>query len=161
MKTFFIGDTHFGGFPNGLNTDNRPDIATMVKLWNSIVSEDDIVYHLGDVINSNYNLIDTRYIIEKLNGNKYLIMGNHDRHFTIDQWHAVGFSKVYDHPIIVKGFVILCHEPLFITSKMPYLMAFAHVHDNPIYKTECDQARCFSADRTEWMPACWDKYDVL
>ena len=62
MKTFFIGDTHFGGFPNGLNTDNRPDIATMVKLWNSIVSEDDIVYHLGDVINSNYNLIDTKFV---------------------------------------------------------------------------------------------------
>jgi calcineurin-like phosphoesterase family protein len=46
----------------------------MVKNWNSVVGVKDKVYHLGDVfINRS-----ARHILDRLNGTKVLIKGNHD-----------------------------------------------------------------------------------
>ena len=51
--TFFTSDTHFG-HANIINLCNRPfkDVNHMndmlVENWNSVVSDDDTVFHLGD-----------------------------------------------------------------------------------------------------------------
>ena len=47
----------------------------MIKRWNSVVSETDRVYHLGDVALSKNGL----KLMDRLNGSKILIRGNHDR----------------------------------------------------------------------------------
>lgn len=160
-KTFFIGDTHFGGFP-GLNIeDGRPKIMTAIKMWNDVVGKNDIVFHLGDVANPEMPSNVLMKTIASLNGIKYLIMGNHDRDRSTHFWRAMGFEQAYDHPIILKNFVIVCHEPLFITPNMPYLMAFAHVHDNPAYVRENNQVKNFSANVIGWKPAEWDLYNKL
>lgn len=44
----------------------------MITLWNSVVHEDDVVFHLGDV--GSYSLLKMQDIIKKLNGKKILIM---------------------------------------------------------------------------------------
>lgn len=82
---FFISDTHFGHSNICKFTDNkgkkvRPfDNACemdeqIIKNWNSVVAEHDKVYHLGDVAIPRKGLD----ILERLNGNKVLIKGNHD-----------------------------------------------------------------------------------
>ena len=48
----------------------------IIKRWNSVVSKNDIVYHLGDFAFGNKNFIES--IVNQLNGKIYLILGNHD-----------------------------------------------------------------------------------
>ena len=83
--SFFVSDTHFG-HANILTFENngvkeRPGFScveemdeTMVDNWNRVVREHDRVYHLGDVVMNRRCLS----IMDRLNGKKVLIKGNHD-----------------------------------------------------------------------------------
>lgn len=76
---YFIADTHFN-HKNIIKYDDRPFSSveemneTMIQLWNSRVTQNDNVYILGDV---GFGNVDN--ILRRLNGNKYLIRGNHDK----------------------------------------------------------------------------------
>lgn len=87
-KVFVTSDTHFGhrmvskvyrGFDN---TDEHD--AALVKAWNELVPEDGIVINFGDV--SFTNKEKTKWIIDSLNGTKYVIPGNHDNSKNLDFW---------------------------------------------------------------------------
>ena len=75
-KIWFTGDTHFSS-ERTLELSKRPfrSVEEMDKIlienWNSVVGENDTVYHLGDF--GNYE------IIKQLNGSINLIKGNYDR----------------------------------------------------------------------------------
>lgn len=84
---YFIADTHFN-HANCIDFDGRPfsDLQDMtdkmIANWNSVVDPGDEVYHLGDFAlswgrRSSGPLIDD--ILSELNGNKFLVKGNHDR----------------------------------------------------------------------------------
>ena len=86
MANFYIADLHLNHTnvtQAGKNFDNRPfkDVHEMNKVlcenWNNAVSKSDVVYILGDCIWSPDNNIYEEF--NKLNGNKILIKGNHDR----------------------------------------------------------------------------------
>lgn len=85
MTIFLIGDTHFGHKniltftrEDGSPLRNFSSIEEMdeylVEKWNSVVKDDDTVYHLGDVVMNRKNL----HIVHRLKGKKILIRGNHD-----------------------------------------------------------------------------------
>lgn len=83
MNTFFTSDLHFG-HRNSIPYCNRPfeDVDKMneglVAQWNSQVTVEDTVYVLGDFsLNANA----ARAFVPRLNGNKILILGNHDAPF--------------------------------------------------------------------------------
>lgn len=82
---FLISDTHFGhkniclfNAPDGgpLRPWNEPDEMdeAMIERWNKVVRPKDVVYHLGDVV-INRRCLST---VSKLNGDKRLVLGNHD-----------------------------------------------------------------------------------
>jgi calcineurin-like phosphoesterase family protein len=48
----------------------------LIDLWNSQVSKKDVVYILGDF--SFHNAEENKRLLSKLNGKKFLILGNHD-----------------------------------------------------------------------------------
>ena len=81
-RIFVIGDTHFGhtniltfeAAARPFPTIQEHDEA-LVDRWNSVVSPQDTVWHLGDVAFGMQNL----WRVGKLLGHKKLIMGNHDR----------------------------------------------------------------------------------
>lgn len=87
-NTFLISDSHFGHgstfekFKNDDGSPLRPFTSieemneTMVERWNAVVSPSDRVIHGGDVV------INKKYIalMERLNGIKTLVLGNHDIH---------------------------------------------------------------------------------
>ena len=130
MKLFLISDTHFfhkniikycdRGF-SSVEEMNK----VMINRWNSKVSKDDIVIHLGD-----FALTDEKRIIElrnKLNGNIILIEGNHDWRIK----ESYGF-------IIIKGNmqvgnVILSHRPLPL-EELPkgFINIFGHIHQRDV-----------------------------
>lgn len=85
-NVWIVSDTHFGHegvcrftHSDGITPlrpwDNAEDMdEAMVKLWNDRVSPKDKVYHLGDVVINRKALP----LLNRLNGDKVLIRGNHD-----------------------------------------------------------------------------------
>jgi calcineurin-like phosphoesterase family protein len=84
VQKFYVSDTHLG-HERLLGMQPR-DFATIddhdehiVKCWNAVVKEGDIVYHLGDFAFSlSRNADRVRGIFERLKGRKILVIGNHD-----------------------------------------------------------------------------------
>lgn len=153
-KIYFIADTHFG-HRNIINYENRPfkDINEMekelIKKWNNIVRAKDKVFVLGDFSLSNKEK--TTEVCNKLNGRKTLIMGNHDEHSTT-YYRECGFENVSEYPIIIDGFWILSHEPMYINDNMPYANIFGHVHSNKIYADFTSQSFCACVERCDYQP---------
>ena len=151
-KIFFIGDTHFHD-ANILKYENRPFKSvedmnkTLINNWNSVVNKSDAVYVVGDFGAEMREL----EILDKLNGTKYLIVGNHDTNSNEYYRHA-GFTEVYDKPIILEGFWIISHEPLYMNNNMPYANIFAHVHGSPLIKDYSPHHFCVSAERIQFTP---------
>lgn len=135
---FFTADSHFGD--SGLiKLDNRPFSSaeemdeTMIRNWNSVVTNADHVYHLGDFGRasdaSQGNLL---AVIKRLNGNIHLIAGNHDSN---NVWkHRKQFASWQDYKEInVEGqWIVLCHYPMRSWRHLHKggWHLFGHVHGN-------------------------------
>ena len=129
-KIYLIGDPHFWHRAI-IRYCNRPFMTveemneTLIKNWNSVVGNNDIVYILGD-----FALCGKDRIIEitqKLNGRKRLILGNHDG-ASLETYRNAGFEYVYNHPIILEEFYILSHYPQTYIQ-IPFLNIHAHTHE--------------------------------
>ena len=150
---YVIADMHFN-HNNIIKYCNRPfeNVQEMneyiISKWNEDVSKNDIIYVLGDVgFGSTENLGN---IINRLNGNKILILGNHDRKRSINSWRNLGFQEVHKKPITV-GNAIFSHEPIKVDENT--LNIFGHIHNKP-YPEEFndDNHICVSLERTEYKP---------
>lgn len=87
MSNIFVtADTHFGHKkslefirPDGESLRPFSSVEemdeTMVENWNRVVTRYDTIYHLGDVVIPRPSL----KILDRLNGRKILIRGNHDQ----------------------------------------------------------------------------------
>lgn len=116
-KIWFTADTHFNQ-ERTLELSKRPFDSvqsmtdTIVDRWNSVVNEDDIVYHVGDF--GDYD------VIERLNGKVNLICGNYELDdfeegkITKTELIEKGFSSVQDCAVLDIediGKVYLTHKP--------------------------------------------------
>ena len=152
MSIFFIADTHFSE-ENIMRYENRPftNVENMneelISSWNKLVGKEDEIYVLGDFGASGKE----KEILNRLNGIKYLVKGNHDTQSN-EYYRQAGFKEVYDCPIIVEGFWILSHEPLYINENMPYANLFGHVHNSPLFKDYSKQHVCVSVERLNYSP---------
>lgn len=155
-REFVIGDPHFYD-PNIIHFcdrdfDNVKEMNEfMIDCWNSVVKRDDTVFVLGDFFDmSNCDQVEVEEIVNRLNGNIILIVGNHDTHLERFANTQVAIIK---YPIVKDGFWIMSHEPMFVTTSAPYANIFAHVHTNPMYKTVSNRSYCVSAERLNYIPA--------
>jgi calcineurin-like phosphoesterase family protein len=82
VARFFTADTHFG-HASIMKYDNRPVSTSeemdelLINNWNAVVTKADIIYHCGDLCWRSPNF--TKPIIQQLNGEIHLIIGNHDK----------------------------------------------------------------------------------
>lgn len=113
---YFISDLHFS-HQNIIKYCGRPwdnykgMNAALISKWNSVVTETDEVYVLGDVfLGSHHN--ELHGIMNRLNGTKFLILGNHDL-LTPWQYIECGFRSVHTHlEVEIKDMKInLIHDP--------------------------------------------------
>ena len=160
-KTFFIADTHFN-HERIISICKRPfsDVEEMnkklIENWNGVVSDDDIVWVLGDYfyfpnpIKSYTPIAIFRDITNKLNGIKNLIIGNHDTQDT-EFYKSCGFNFVSPYPIILNNFYILSHEPLQLTETTPYFNVYGHVHNDEKYKDN-ETSKCVSVEKIHYKP---------
>lgn len=110
----------------------------IIEQWNNRIDKKDRVYILGDL--SFYNREGTRRILEKLNGEKHLIIGNHDKsckglenYFeSVSQIKTVTFSK-HEYDFLNENFIInMCHFPIFSWDRRQHgtVMVHGHTHGN-------------------------------
>lgn len=153
MKYFMISDTHFG-HKNIIKYCNRPFETveemdkTMIKNWNSVVTNKDTVIHLGDVALCGKERF--KQIISQLNGNKILIKGNHDQ-WTDEFYRESGFQYVSRFPIVWNDFFLLSHAPLQLSETTPYFNCYGHVHNDEKF-IDTATSRCFSVERINYTP---------
>lgn len=82
-NVFFTADTHFNHakccdlFRKGRFSSLEEMNESIIERWNSRVTKGDRVYHLGDVALGGAS--EARKILDRLNGQIFLIRGNHER----------------------------------------------------------------------------------
>jgi len=134
---FFTSDTHFSderiirlcGRP--FSSASEMDSA-LVGLWNGIVPENGIVFHLGDFCSKEPSR--WKELAGSLNGSIHLIMGNHDLRKMTPELESI-FASVSDQRqiIIGKQRIYLNHYP-FLCYGGAYRdiwQLFGHVHTGP------------------------------
>lgn len=155
QNIFFTSDTHFG-HKNIIKYCNRPFNSveemdnTIINNWNSVVKENDIVFHLGDFGFIGIN--ELKKIRSQLNGKIYLITGNHDRKMLYGD--AVKFLGFFDY-IGPELYINIDGQKIYLNHK-PYLcfdgsygrtdktwtwQLFGHVHSGPNTMTGLDCQR--------------------
>ena len=102
----------------------------MIANWNSVISKDDTVFHLGDFCLG--SAAEWTKILDRLNGKIYLIMGNHDlkniRQGFISRFEHVAMQMRIE---IGKKRIYLCHYPFLCFEggyKDDVWQLFGHVH---------------------------------
>lgn len=114
-KLFFTADFHVG-HENCLKFDNRPFSSldemheALIKNFNYYVPKNGVTYFLGDMGLCSNGLL--KSVIDRLNGTKVLIRGNHDG--KQDSMYNAGFDVVIDKAQITigKDIITMSHCPL-------------------------------------------------
>lgn len=149
-KIFFTSDLHFE-HRNILNFCHRPydNIKQMnkelIKNWNNTVSDNDIVFILGDIYWFE-GRHECKKLLEQLNGKTiYIVPGNHDKIKT--------FELLSERFIILDSCVtlwvtinnkikelFLCHFPLATWPHVENgaIHLFGHIHSGPLCENRID-----------------------
>lgn len=126
----FIGCLHFGhkwmakhrGFQDEFYHDEK-----IVESWNEIVHKKDLTYILGDVTMENS---DYYYQLDRLNGRKIVVLGNHDLHKDVKE--LLKYVDSVAGMIDYKGFC-LTHCPIHPAEISFYRgNIHAHIHENKL-----------------------------
>lgn len=150
---YFIEDTHFN-HENIIKYCNRPFENSnemneyIINKWNSVVTKNDVVYHLGDVgFGSTEEL---QQLVGRLNSTKILIRGNHDYKRGLNSRKEVGFSEVYKKRLVLSN-LILKHEPIEVEEN--YINVFGHIHNKPLdERFNKSNHICVSCDVIDYIP---------
>lgn len=137
---YFTADTHFY-HGNVLQYEHRPFQTveemdeSLIQNWNAKVSPDDDIYILGDFTLKGPTLANS--LLERLQGRKYLIRGNHDGFADRESFRRDAFVWVRDYfELSWQGrCFVLCHYPLLSWNGM-HRGAFhlhGHQHNKPQY----------------------------
>ena len=112
-KIYLISDHHF--YHQNILKHVRTEFKDINEIndyiidkHNSVVTNNDIVIFLGDFSFKNNEIANLN---SKLNGIKFLLLGNHDQENIIKNYQELGFEKVFMFPVKLKDFY-LSHEPI-------------------------------------------------
>lgn len=160
-NTFFTSDLHFD-HANIIKYCNRPFSSinhmntVLVNEWNRVVKEGDNVFICGDFCFGSKQR--WRDLLNMLNGNKYLIIGNHDKEIPANTFAGVKDRmniKVYDSEIDDIQEIILDHYPMLTwkNSHRGSWNLFGHVHSiNNSFLTPSNNQYDVGVDNNNFAP---------
>ena len=161
----FIADLHLShtsmATRRGFSTVEEHDEHIIAK-WNSVVNKRDITYILGDITMEKSS---PYYLLDRLNGLKHVVMGNHDRRQDV--------KKLLEHVESVAGMVsykgvILTHCPIH-PMELDYRYSkniHGHIHDKQVMKMldgweEIDERYfCVSCERVDYTPKSLEELNI-
>jgi len=164
MRIWIISDTHFNHSKICEYEDRPTDFKKkVIKNCNYLLSPEDILIHLGDVIFKQSSELTT--ILSGIPAKrKYLVRGNHDR--GSDAWYLNhGFDCVFNYFVINN--IIFSHRPIDFSS-LPMIEYNIHGHfhrrdrsdknrkkdDYPFYT---DKHILFSLEEEDYKPVLLDE----
>jgi calcineurin-like phosphoesterase family protein len=104
----------------------------LIERWNSVVKPNDIIYHLGDL--TWYKRDKILEILKRLNGRKFMVLGNHDQIVKNNRSVADEFEWVGDYKEIrVDNIsIVMSHYPFLHWNHQHHsgLMLHGHLHSN-------------------------------
>lgn len=132
----------------------------LVENWNKVVGRKDKVYHLGDVAINRKGL----QVLERLNGNKVLIKGNHDIFKVQDYLKYFKDIRACDK----KDDYILSHIPVHPDTFNHRFKGNIHGHLHKYNVTnsmlDCHDMNivdpryvCVSVEQTNFTPISWEE----
>lgn len=134
-RIFFISDPHFhhANMVEGGKITLRSQFATVEAMnaaivtgINSVVTDHDKLYVLGDITLQRGGNVHALDIVRELKGQKRLILGNHD-HFPVPLYLAAGFEKVLGYRELAG--IIFSHVPVHPSQFYRYRgNVHGHVH---------------------------------
>lgn len=144
QKVYFTSDLHFQHnnvirFCKRPFTDSKDMEIKLIDNWNSIVSSEDIVFDLGDVVWFD-GRHDCKKILDQLNGTHYIILGNHDK---IKRFELCAPNKAIICETCTQVFIhdvnnhcqelMLSHFPLLTWPHIDngVINLFGHIHSGP------------------------------
>lgn len=130
---YLTSDTHFN-HANIIKYCNRPfvDVGAMnrelVARWNAVVTSTDTVFHLGDFALGKAG--EAQQFFDALNGEKHLVIGNHDGKTTKTMaWASVRSDLILDGLHGVRGRFYLVHNPASARKTLaPITVLHGHLH---------------------------------
>jgi calcineurin-like phosphoesterase family protein len=146
MTVYLTADTHFN-HTNIIKYCHRPFKTieemndTLVINWNRVVKINDMVIFLGDLgFKDNGNIW-----VSKLNGNKLLIRGNHDK--------SGKPNTVFEYN---NEIFLLTHRMIPMTDRNIWNI-HGHSHDKGILVDKENKSMCVSTELTGYTPIDIDK----
>lgn len=152
VKVWFTSDTHYNHtnicrgvskWEGGRGTRDYPDLprmnADIVKGINSVVGENDILFHLGDWSFGGFDSI-TEFRNQIVCKNIHLILGNHDHHIehnvdncqdlfsSVNPYLKIQINSNRTQSHVDKDQFVLCHYPLGSWHDMNQGVAHLHGH---------------------------------
>ena len=133
---WFTADTHFGADSFDILTREMRPFNTaneymheQVKIWNSQIQKDDVIYAIGDFINYNYssneNDFDSGLSVSRMvNSHIVLIIGNSeerviDDHFdgSLEKFKEYCINEYNFDDVKLNDYVELCGQKFFLTHR--------------------------------------------
>ncbi len=145
MTTYFTADLHL--FHEKISQYcNRPFKTTekmwraIKRNWNSVVGKDDIIWIAGDLTLKKAPHKNLLYkMMEELNGEKHLVIGNHDQMLPID-YEYIGITSVHYPGVFLQNGWMVAHDPTManiLTKGQTLICGHQHgtLFDSKIAKT--------------------------
>lgn len=139
MAVWVSSDLHFF-HKNVIKFCNRPYNTVeemnegIIKNFNSVIQPNDTLYLLGDISFS--NAVKAVDVLNRLNGHKHLIIGNHDTKLVKDIRVMEVFSSIshYKEMKVGKSNVVMMHYPIYSWNRKHYgsIHLFGHLHGNNV-----------------------------
>ncbi|WP_049153438.1 metallophosphoesterase family protein [Ligilactobacillus salivarius] len=151
---YFTADTHFfhkelihdTRFANRMFFSVNDMNNTIVENWNSVVNDNDTVYHLGDIALINSKKEDLKRVLEilkKLKGQIVFLKGNHDSRALfkfIDKNNVILPDGRMKFTFIDVGLILklnhyqlfLTHYPLLVGSSKNRVNVHGHIHHSSV-----------------------------
>ena len=138
---WFTADTHFN-HENIIKYSDRPFSSleemteTIIERWNSAVKPADVVYHLGDFALSwgKKHAMAIDRILSRLNGNKWLIVGNHDRDEVVKNPRWCKVAHYHELKVRLGGVhkqkIVMSHYPMRTWNQAHYGSWMLHGHSH-------------------------------
>ena len=131
-KIYFTADQHFYHdmiiqYCDRPFSKNVTMTRALIKKWNNKVTENDDIYVIGDFcFQRNINVLNDT--LNRLNGNKILILGNHDTMKPFD-YVEMGFESVHTYLHLPNLNLHLAHDPAVATVSSDSRWICGHIHN--------------------------------